>query len=317
MLNKALDKELEGGLPQNLYYFWSEESFFLEELLKKAIEKTLPDSQADFNYDLFYPSSEAGDIIDAASTLPFMIQRRLVVLKGFNQFSKPAVKALTAYFSDPSETTCMLVLSQKVLPKKLSGIPWKAFHVGIKENDMQEWLRRLASEKGIKMTRGAVESMIEHVGFDAGLLASEVEKLSLSGKKQVDEKDISSSISVVREYTTFNLIDAIAAEQRAKAFRILKSILGEKMLAATVVGTLNWHYREFYNLWLNKGKKPQKMRMSTYRMLSKYLKSYSGDIFQEIFQNLHEADIAIKSSGRPELVLEILLIKLLQKRRSN
>ncbi len=317
MLNKALDKELEAGLPQKLYYFWSEEDFFIEELLKKAISRILPDSQADFNYDLFYPSSEAGEIIDAASTLPLMTSRRLVVLKGFNQFSKPAVKALTSYFSDPSETTCMLVLSQKALPKKLSAISWKSFNVGIKESDVPEWLRRLAVEKGVKMTSGAVESLIEHVGFDAGLLASEVEKLSLSGKGEIDEKDITTSISVVREYTTFNLIDAIAAEQRAKAFRILKSILGEKMLAATVVGTLNWHYREFYNLWVNKGKKPQRMRMSTFRMLSKYLRSYDGDIFQGIFQNLHEADIAIKSSGRPELVLEILLIKLLQKRRSN
>ena len=59
------------------------------------------------------------------------------------------------------------------------------------------------------------------------------------------------------------------------------------------------------------------MRMSTYNMLSKHLKSYNEDAFQRIFQTLHKADVAIKSSGRPELVLEILLIRLLQKRRAN
>ncbi|MDO8281372.1 MAG: DNA polymerase III subunit delta [Thermodesulfovibrionia bacterium] len=317
MLNSALDKEIEKGLLQDLYYFWSEEDYFLDDVLRKAVERVVSSSQADFNYDLFYPSSDPGQIIDAASTLPFMASRRLVVLKGFNQYSKAAVDSLLPYFRKPSENTCMIVLSQKAPVKKLSDIPWKLYKLGIEERDIPAWIKRLASDKGIQMTGEAVDCLIDYVGFDAGLLASEVDKLSMSGKKRIDEKDIASSISAVREYTTFNLIDALVAEQRTRAFMILESILSEKMLATSVLGTLNWHYREFYNLWLNKGKKPQKMRMSTFNMLSKHVKSYNEDAFQRIFQTLHEADVAIKSSGRPELVLEILLIRLLQKRRAN
>lgn len=315
MLNKALDKELERGLPQNLYYIWSEEDFFLEDALKKAIETVVPVSLADFNYDIFYPSSDSAKIFDAASTLPFMTQRRLVVLKGFNQFSKPAVESLLSYFNDPAEGTCMLVLSEKAPPKKLSDISWKTFKIGIQEKDIPAWLKQLAADRGIRISGEAIGCLVDYVGFDVGLLVSEVEKLSLSGKKRIEEKDIISSISAVREFTAFDLVDALVAEQRTRAFMILKSVLAGKMLATTVLGTLNWHYREFYNLWLNKGKRPQKMRMSTYRILSRYLNLFSEDNFQRIFQSLHEADVAIKSSGRPELVLEILLIRLLQKRR--
>jgi DNA polymerase-3 subunit delta len=315
MLNKALDNELQKGLPGNIYYLWSEEYFFLEDALRRAVETLLPDSQADFNLDIFDESSAPGEIIDTASTMPFIAQRRLVVLKGFNQFSKPAVKSLIAYLTDPFESTCMIVLSKKAPAKTLSEVPWRSFKLGISENDVPAWLRRFAAEKGIEMTGKAVACMVENVGFDIGLLVSEVEKLALSGMKKIDEKEIASSISSVRAYTTFNLIDALVAEQKARAFRILRSILSEKVLATTVLGTLNWHYREFYNLWLNKGKKPQKMRMATYRLLSKYLDTYREESFRRIFQSLHEADLAIKSSGRPELVLEVLLIKLLQKRR--
>lgn len=315
MFNSALDKEIESGLPQNLYYFWSEEDYFLDDVLRKAVERVVSLSQADFNYDLFYPSSDPGAIIDAASTLPFMADRRLVVLKGFNQYSKASVDSLLPYFKEPFENTCMIVLSQKAPGKKLSDIPWKLFKLGIEERDMPAWIKRIAADRGIQMTGEAVGCLIDHVGFDAGLLVSEIDKLSMSGKKRIDEKDIASSISAVRAYTTFNLIDAIVAEQKTRAFMILESILTEKMLATSVMGTLNWHYREFYNLWINKGKKPQKMRMSTYSMLSKHVNSYNEDAFQRIFQVLHEADIAVKSSGRPDLVLEILLIRLLQKRR--
>jgi len=54
------------------------------------------------------------------------------------------------------------------------------------------------------------------------------------------------------------------------------------------------------------------MREKTYRTLVKYVPSFKEENFCRIFQNLHEADLGVKSSGRPELVLEVLLIKLLQ-----
>jgi len=59
------------------------------------------------------------------------------------------------------------------------------------------------------------------------------------------------------------------------------------------------------------------MREKTFRGLSKYLPSYTEDSFFNIFKSLHEADIGVKTSGRPELVIELLLIKLIQKRRLN
>ena len=85
---------------------------------------------------------------------------------------------------------------------------------------------------------------------------------------------------------------------------------------AAIIGTLNWHYKQFYALWVNKGKRPAKMRERTYRALVKYVPSFKEENFLRIFQSLHEADLGVKSSGRPELVLEALLFKLLQKRNN-
>ena len=85
------------------------------------------------------------------------------------------------------------------------------------------------------------------------------------------------------------------------------------MEAPIILGTLNWHYKQFYSLWLNKGVKPGKMREKTFRSLKRHLASFSEIHFRHIFQSLHEADLGIKTSGRPELEIEVLLIKLLQK----
>ena len=313
MLNKTLQKEFETGLAAPLYYLWSEESCFLEKALSGFVETVIASGPMDFNYDVFDSSSNPREVVDAASMLPVMARRRLVVLKDFHELSASAVQVLTPYLNDPSDTTCLVVLSQKA-PKASLKFSWKVYSLNIKEWDIPAWLRNFAAGKGIKLSGEAVDLLIEFVGYDIGLLIAEVEKLALSGNGTVTGKDIISSTSMMRKYTSFDLVDTLIAGQKTRAFRILKTMLsGNAFDAPVILGTLNWHFKQFYTLWRNKGQRPAKMREKTYRTLVKYLPSFKEDDFFRIFQSLHEADLGIKTSGRPGLVLEILLIRLLQK----
>ncbi len=313
MLNKSLSKELANGLHGTLYYLWSEESCFLEEALSKVIEIVVDPGTKDFNYDLFDSSSEPQGIIDASSTLPFMTQRRLVVIKDFHLFKAPAIKRLMLGLNDLSESTCMVVLSQKA-PRASLKADWKTYSLNIKEYDVPVWLKQKAAEKGIKLTDDAVDNLIDFVGYEIGLLLMEIEKLSLAGNKTVTGKDIVSTTSMMRNYTPFDLLDSLISGRKGRAFSILKTILGKNVMEATVIlGTLNWHFKQFHTLWLNRGKRPMKMRTKTYNVLKKHLSSFNENDFFLIFESLHEADLRIKTSGRPGLVLEVLLIKLLQR----
>ena len=317
MLNKTLLGEIEKGLPSPLYYVWSEESCFLEDALSRFVEVVISSHPADFNYDTFESSTPVQEIINAASTLPFMAPRRLVVIKDFQEFKTPAVKMLKKYLDSPSETTCMLILSRKAARATLK-VKWKSIGLNIKEWEIPAWLRQAAAARGLKLSNDAVDYLIEFVGYEIGMLLMELEKLALSGKKTITGEDIRATTGMMRKYTTFDLVDSIIAGQKARAFRILKAMFGgSSMEAPVILGTLNWHYKQFYTLWLNKGKRPARMREKTFRGLSKYLPSYTEDSFFNIFQSLHEADIGVKTSGRPELVIELLLIKLIQKRRLN
>lgn len=314
MLNKALHKEFKDGMPNPLYYFWSEDAFFLEETLSKAVDAVIATNPIDFNYDLFYSSAASQEILDAASTLPFMAQRRLIVLKDFHLFPDSVIKELMPYFQKPQDTTCMIIFSQKA-PKKTLDVKWRLYDLNIKERDIPLWLKQWAVSKGVNMTDDAIDTLLEFMGYDIGLLVMEIDKLTHSGQKTITSKEVISSVTMMRRYTSFELIDAIVAGKKAKTFRILKSILtGSSADAATIVlGTLNWHYRQFYTLWLNKGKRPLKMKEVTYRTLMKYLPLYNENNFYHIFRSLHEADLRMKTSGRYELILEVLLINLLQK----
>jgi DNA polymerase-3 subunit delta len=312
MPNKAFLKEFQKGLPGALYFLWSDEAYFLEDALSKFIEAVLGSSPVDFNYDVFYPSSSAAEVLNAAATLPFMAKRRLLVLKDFHMFNAAAVKALKSYFKEPSESTCMLILSQKV-PASSLDIDWKFYPLNINERDIPEWVRQTALKKGIRLTGDAIDHLIDCAGYEIGPLIMEIEKLSLLGKNTVSSKDLMDSVSMMREYSTFDLVDSLVSGESARAFRILKTLFSGRSDPPAIIGTLNWHYKQFYALWVNKGKRPAKMREKTYRALAKYVPSFKEENFLRIFLSLHEADLGVKSSGKPELVLEALLLKLLQK----
>jgi len=311
MPNKALLKEFQKGLPGALYFLWSEEAYFLEDALYRFVETVLGSGPVDFNYDVFYPSSSASEVINAAATLPFMAKRRLLVLKDFHMFNAAAVKALKPYFREPAESTCMLILSQKA-PASSLDMDWKIYHLNINERDIPEWVRQAALKKGIRLTGDAIDHLIDYVGYEIGPLIMEIEKLSLLGKNTVSSKDLTDSVSMIREYSTFDLVDALVSGESARAFSILKTLFSGRSDPPAIIGTLNWHYKQFYSLWVNRGKRPAKMRERTFRSLVKYVPSFKEENFLRIFQSLHEADLGVKSSGKPELVLEALLLKLLQ-----
>jgi DNA polymerase-3 subunit delta len=318
MLNKALLREFENGLPNPIYYLWSEEGCFLDEAVSRIIETVLAGGAADFNYDAFYSPVPPQEILNAASTLPLMVPRRLVLIRDFHLFPASSVKALIPYFREPAETTCMVVLSLKAPAAKLD-IDWKVYSLSIQERDIPAWLKQTAAKKGIKLTDEAVDYLIEYIGYEIGPLLMEIEKLASRGSGRISGRDIIASTSMMREYTTFELIDSLVAGQRSKAFRILTALLSTMSSheLPLILGTLNWHYKQFYSLWAHKGKRPVKMRERTYRTLLKYLPSFREEDFFRIFRSLHEADLGLKTSGRPELVLEVLFIRLLQERSVN
>ena len=105
----------------------------------------------------------------------------------------------------------------------------------------------------------------------------------------------------------------LIVRDKDRAFTILKALLDSNTTSPELIlGTLVWHYGQFYMLWSHKGKRPPKMWEKTYRILSRHLRFCSEDYFFDIFRKLHEADVKIKTSGRPEIALEILLLSLLK-----
>ena len=92
----------------SVYLFAGEESYLVDICLNK-IERFL--AVDDLNKEVFYAAeSSAEDILNAVQTLPFLSERRVVVVKGIDKMKAVDAERITDYLSNVIETTCLILL---------------------------------------------------------------------------------------------------------------------------------------------------------------------------------------------------------------
>jgi DNA polymerase-3 subunit delta len=294
---EAFLKEVEKGLPSPVYLLQAADPFLHREAVER-IKGLVPGAERDFNLQIF-DLSPAGDegatigqILDVANTVSFFGGRRFTVFMGnLQKLPKKELEKLMQYVSDPAPDTAFVMLHTGVLTKdsreKFRAL--KLISLDLNGPEIPSWLKQRARTKGIEMSEEATDYLIEIIGPDLGLLSSEVEKLSLIGKKKIDMDDISEIVTGERLYSIFDLVNALRMKDAEGVFRIYKT-LRETADDYGLIGALNWQYGR--NLH-SKGSPAE------------------NEYFLKVFELLHGADIDIKSSGRT-FPMEYLLVKLLR-----
>lgn len=297
MSYQAFLKEIEKGLPAPVYLFVASD-MFLQREAAEAIKRLVPEAERDFNlhaFDLLLPGDETitfGQILDVVNTVSFFGGKRFTVLTlNLQKLLKKDQERLNAYIMNPAENSVFVILHVGSLGKeareKFRSL--KTISLDIRESEMPYWIKQRARTKGLEISDEASDYLIGLVGPDLGLLASEIEKISLLGKKRIGVDDISDIVTGERLYSIFDLVNALRAKDSERVFRIYKT-LRETSEDYSLIGVLNWQYGRN----LQKGNSPSEKQ---------YL--------LEVFELLNRTDIEIKSSGRT-FPMEYLLVKLLR-----
>jgi len=293
-------EELKKGLPARNYLLSSSEPFLHAEALS-MIKKMVPEEERDFNYlvfDLLGPKEtqvQLDHILDILNTAPFFSGNKFVVIENIQKVLKKDQKKLASYLGSPSESSSLILTHagpvKKDLKEALSGPTGglKQVSLDISEHEIPSWLKSRAAGKGTELSDSAADYLIETIGTDLGLLASEIEKAGLIGKKRIEREDIAAVIEGKRTYNAFALIDAIRTRDTDRAFRIYR-VLQETEEPYSLLGALNWQYGKYFA-----EKNTPKDRT----------------FYRDVFRELSRADKEIKSSGAP-YPMELLLVRLLR-----
>lgn len=293
---KNFFQEIDKGLKTPVYFLHADNQYLLEEAFA-AVKKSIPEKDMDFNFSVFdldSPDSQdtPGQITGILNTVSFFGSRRYAVIKNFQKLPAKEFKKFQPYLDNPSPNAVLIILYNGTVKKEvrenIRGA--KTICLDIREQDLPFWAKEKAKQKGLAIKDNAIDYLIGTVGPDIGLLASEIEKLSLLGSETIDENTIREIVEGSREYSVFDLTNALREKNSEQVFRIYK-VLSETVEPYNLLGAINWQYSRM-SMQVKEGS-PHK------------------DYFHRVSELLNDADIQIKSSGGA-YPMEYLLVRLLK-----
>ena len=267
------------------------------------------------------------DVMDELRTLPFLVERRVVVVRGADEFISKNRQILEGYFDNPCPTGVLVLTVDswqagtklaKMLPKvgKLISVSQP------KPGQLPDRLIRYASDAhGKILMQEAAELLVELIGDELGRLYGEVDKLALfvDSKKTIALQHVEQLIGHNRIFGAFAVIDACLTGDSAQAVGKLRNMFAEdKSAEYTVVGAFAFHFRRLFNakVLFDKGAAPAeiaaKLRIwSNKEGFFSQLRRLSLQQIGDTIQQLAQIDYEIKTGQtKTQVAIEKLVLKL-------
>lgn len=239
-------RALKRDAPAPVYYLTGDEELLKDEIITLVVERTLDRSSRDFNLDVRSAADLSGEELHALlETLPMFAERRVVVVKGLEQWRKNAKiwQVLLRYLEHPSPTT-VLVLLHSAGEKPDKRLSAKAVHVVLRAlapHRVQRWIARRAEQTGFRLTEDAAEHLQSAVAGDLAELASEIDKLGAAAAENetVGEDVVTAFVGVRRGETLHDWVDAVLMRETANAVEMLDTVLsGAGVTGVRILNTL-------------------------------------------------------------------------------
>jgi DNA polymerase-3 subunit delta len=207
-------------------------------------------------FDADAASVSASEVLDELRTVPFLTDKRVVVIKGADDFVSENRQILEKYFDNPSPTGVLILTvkswsAQTKLAKQLPTVGKLISVTQPKPSQLPQRLCQYANDAhGKKLSDDAAALLVELAGDDLGRLYSEVDKLAtfVDKEKVITVKDVELLIGHNRLFNAFAVIDAIMAGDVVRAVERLRIMFAEdKDSEYTVVGAFAFHFRRMFN----------------------------------------------------------------------
>jgi DNA polymerase-3 subunit delta len=187
----------------------------------------------DFNLEAFDGgSSSADEVVNAANTMPFMSDRRLVIVRDVDKLDAAALETLAAYSRDPAPFTCLVLVATKIAKNsKLyravasTGVTYE--YPAPKRSEYAAEVVRLLKERGKGISHGTAQMLVELVGRDLRRLDTEAGKLVayVGDAAEVSADDVAQAVASGAAASVFELTDAVGERDTRRALRLLRRLL--------------------------------------------------------------------------------------------
>jgi len=285
-----------------------------------------------------YDGSDAGTslagVLDDLRTLPFLSERRLVVVREADAFITKYRQELEDYLDSPSPTG-VLLLDCKTLPsntrlyKKIAAVGEVVDCKPMKAAAVPGWLiEHCRATCNKKLDARAAALLCDQIGVNLGLLDAEIQKLALyvGERTTIAADDVEKLTGRCREEEIWGILSAIAAGNRAKALVQWEEVWQtDRAASARAIAGLAYTVRRLLTAKRAQeaGASRDELRkiMMIWRdddRLMRELNAFTTDQVELMLTRLLEADVAGKTgAGSVRASIEAFIIEMCGRRTAS
>lgn len=299
--------------------------------IQEIVVSLVPESEKDFNLDILFGQDVNIDrILSISRSFPMMADRRVVLIRDFFEITqqnastegeKGGLDELIPYLENPNPTTLLVLMDEKKpnaktrfgkAVKKNKNVGYFEFD-SVPEYRLPEWISEwtnVAHQKQIEPV--AAQYLAQFVGNNLLQLTTEIDKLCTYKKEEnITQKDIRELVGMSKEYSIFELKDAIIKRDTGKSLFIADQILRlSDSITGEVIKTIGFFYSMYSNIWQilrlrERGLTPEQIQNKIgisnkfyFNNLMKDARSYHSKDMILIFEALLDADQAIKGFSK-------------------
>lgn len=263
-------------------------------------------------------------IIEAAETFSMFSARRIVWVRNFKPlasdsakgFPKEEIKELADYIKESNDQTILIFSAEEVkMTAVLSAALKKSAQCydfdKIDKAELSSFAKKRFKQAGVEIGPGALSALIEATGYfnkesDYRLFhfANDIQKvIAHSDGMKVTEEDIMRTVSGDLDTFVFDMLDAITANQKDRAFQILYNILYSGKDAFSIIGVIVSQFelllsvKELRDDGLDLSAMHKKLGGSEFRIkkLMPYAAKYTQKKLKETLSAIYEVDRQIKT----------------------
>ena len=234
------------------YVLAGDETFLLERCRQAVLRGFVPPELKDFCLsDLDLSGNSIFEVLDRAQTPSLMAPFQVIFVRNVRQLytrgaKKDEFAALDHYFRSPNPQALLIFVADFLrIPsdsRRMEMDDKNRFerltetlgeHCGmvelarVSEEDAMRWAVATAQEAGTRMEPDAARQLVDALGADMMMVASELEKLLLYtlGRGRITLGDVETMVLGAKQRSLYELTDAISARDKARALALLHGLL--------------------------------------------------------------------------------------------
>jgi len=234
------------------YVFVGDEAFFRKRCRDAILEHLVPAEVRELSlYDMDLGDVDLQQALDQARTPSLMSPFQVFFIRGVKSLYSRGkhddeFAAIEDYFKNPNPDALLIFVADHIsipadarrmdltdkeryerIRETLGEYCTVLEFARVDEGDAVKWAIDTASAEQVKLESDAARELVDSLGGDMMMVASELEKLVLfaGDKKRVTLGDVETLVLAAKQRSFYELTDAISSRDRARALAVLDAIL--------------------------------------------------------------------------------------------